>query len=482
MAEQNLGDIRPLYLNGQWFREGDPLDVTNPATGETFARVATIDRAGVGKALDDAQGAWADWRKLTGQQRGVYLNKIADAVQSRTEEIARTITLENGKPLPQSRGEVGMTVDHLRWFAEEARRAYGRVVPQQAPGKRHLVLKYPVGVVAAISPWNFPLVLAVRKLAPALAAGCPVVLKPASATPLCAVQLAEAVHEAEVPPGVFQLVAGKAADIGAEMLENPICRKITFTGSTEVGRILMRGAAEQIKKLSLELGGHAPVLVFEDADLEQAVDAAMIAKFRNTGQSCIAGNRIYVQRTVFEPFVEKFVEEAKTLKVGNGLDDGVDIGPLIDQAALDNALGQIEQAKQNGAKVLCGGQRWENGEGFFLEPTVLVDTPDETECMNEESFAPLAPVVVFDEEEEAIRRANDTRYGLAAYVLTRDLGRAWRVAEALEAGTVGVNEGAPATSQCPFGGMKQSGVGRELGTEGLDAYLETKHVSFGGID
>jgi len=482
MAEQNLGDIRPLYLNGQWFHGGDPLDVTDPATGETFAQVATTDRAGVGKALDDAQDAWEGWRKLTGQQRGVYLNKIADAVQNRAEEIARTITLENGKPLPQSRGEVGMTVDHFRWFAEEARRAYGRVVPQQAPGRRHLVLKYPVGVVGAISPWNFPLVLAVRKLAPALAAGCPVVLKPASATPMCAVQLAEAVHEAELPPGVFQLVAGKAVEIGAEMLENPICRKITFTGSTEVGRVLMRGAAEQIKKLSLELGGHAPVLVFEDVDLDAAVDAAMIAKFRNTGQSCIAGNRIYVQRNVSEPFVEKFVEKAKALKVGNGLEDGVDIGPLIDQAALDNALGQIEQAKQNGATVLCGGQRWEGGEGFFLEPTVLVDVPEEVECMNEESFAPLAPVVVFDEEDEAIRRANDTRYGLAAYVLTRDLGRAWRVAEALEAGTVGVNEGAPATSQCPFGGMKQSGLGRELGTEGLDAYLETKHVSFGGID
>jgi len=254
MAEQNLGDIRPLYLNGQWFHGGDPLDVTDPATGETFAQVATTDRAGVGKALDDAQDAWEGWRKLTGQQRGVYLNKIADAVQNRAEEIARTITLENGKPLPQSRGEVGMTVDHFRWFAEEARRAYGRVVPQQAPGRRHLVLKYPVGVVGAISPWNFPLVLAVRKLAPALAAGCPVVLKPASATPMCAVQLAEAVHEAELPPGVFQLVAGKAVEIGAEMLENPICRKITFTGSTEVGRVLMRGAAEQIKKLSLELG------------------------------------------------------------------------------------------------------------------------------------------------------------------------------------------------------------------------------------
>jgi len=482
MAEQNASNIRPLYLNGQWFRGGDPLDVSDPATGETFARVATTDRAGVGKALDDAQDAWEGWRKLTGQQRGVYLNKIADAVQSRSEEIARTITLENGKPLPQSRGEVGMTVDHLRWFAEEARRAYGRVVPQQAPGKRHLVLKYPVGVVGAISPWNFPLVLAVRKLAPALAAGCPVVLKPASATPLCAVQLAEAVHEAELPPAVFQLVAGKAAEIGAEMLENPTCRKITFTGSTEVGRILMRGAADGIKKLSLELGGQAPVLVFEDADLEKAVEAAMIAKFRNTGQSCIAGNRIYVQRTVLEPFIDRFVEQAKSLKVGNGLDDDVDIGPLIDQAALDNALGQIEQAKQNGATVLCGGQRWAGGEGFFLEPTVLIDVPEDVECMNEESFAPLAPVVAFDEEDEAIRRANDTRYGLAAYVLTRDLGRAWRVAEALEAGTVGVNEGAPATSQCPFGGMKQSGVGRELGTEGLDAYLETKHVSFGGID
>ncbi len=477
-----MNDTRPLYLNGRWTQGDGSLDVVNPATGDAFARVATIDREGVRRAFDHAQKAWPDWRKLTGRQRGVYLHKIADRLEDRSEEVARTMTLENGKPLPQSFGEVAMAVDHLRWFAEEARRAYGRVVPPQAEGKRHLVLKYPIGVVGAISPWNFPLVLAIRKVAPALAAGCPVVLKPASATPLCAVHLAEAVHEAELPRGVFQLVAGKATEIGAEMLENPNCRKISFTGSTEVGRALMRGAAEQIKKLSLELGGHAPVLVFGDVNLEQAVDVAMVVKFRNTGQTCIAGNRIYVQRSVYESFVERFVDKARSLKIGNGLDDGVEIGPLIDQSALDHAIAQIEQAQQCGAKVLCGGRRWESGKGFFLEPTVLADVPEEAECMKEESFAPLAPIVAFDEEDEAIRRANDTRYGLAAYLLSRDMARVWRVTEALEAGTIGVNEGAPATSQCPFGGMKQSGMGRELGTEGLDAYLETKHVSFGGID
>lgn len=482
MTEQTANDTRPLYLNGQWVRGDGSLDVIDPATGEVFAAVATTGRAGVHEAFGHAQEAWAAWRKLTGQQRGVYLNRIADRLEERSEEVARAMTRENGKPLPQSRGEVAMTVDHLRWFAEEARRAYGRVVPQQAEGKRHLVLKYPIGVVGAISPWNFPLVLAIRKVAPALAAGCPVVLKPASATPLSSVHLAEAVHDAELPPGVFQLVAGKASEIGAEMLENPMCRKISFTGSTEVGRLLMQGGAEQIKKLSLELGGHAPVIVFEDVDLDQAVDVVMLAKFRNNGQTCIAGNRIYVQRSIFEPFVERFVEKTRSLKMGSGLDDGVEMGPLIDQSALDHAIAQIEQAQQNGAKVLCGGRRREGGKGYFLEPTVLTDVPEDAECMTEESFAPLAPVVVFDEEDEVIRRANDTRYGLAAYLLTRDMARAWRVAEALEAGTVAVNEGSPATSQCPFGGMKQSGVGRELGTEGMDAYLETKHVAFGGID
>ena len=375
-----------------------------------------------------------------------------------------------------------MTIDHLQWFAEEARRAYGRVVPQQAPGKRHLVLKQSVGVVGAIAPWNFPLVLAVRKVAPALAAGCPVVLKPASATPLSSVMLAEVVHEAELPAGVFQLVAGKAREIAAEMFANRHCRKVTFTGSTEVGRELMRNAADDVTKLSLELGGHAPLIVFEDADLEQAVDGALIAKFRNTGQSCIAANRVYVHESIFDEFLNSFTEKAKQLKDGDGFADAVEIGPLIDEESLNIALSHIEDARRQGGRVHCGGQRWSGAEGYFLEPTVLADMPEDSLCMNEETFAPIAPILPFSDESEAISKANENKYGLAAYFFTRDLARTWRVAEALEAGTVGVNDTVPATSQCPFGGMKQSGLGRELGVDGMEAYLETKHVSFAGIE
>jgi len=471
--------IRPLYLNGKWVEPPDSLDVVNPATGEVFASVGTVGRDLVSRALTDAAHAWRQWRKLTGSQRGTYLLKIADALGKRAEEIARTITLENGKPLAQSRGEVAMAVDHLRWFAGEAERAYGRIVPNQVEGKRHLVIRTSVGVVAAITPWNFPLVLAVRKVAPALAAGCPVVLKPARATPLSALLLAEAVHEVGLPAGVFQLVVGQSTEIGAEMLENPLCRKITFTGSIEVGKQLIRQAGDSVKKLSLELGGHAPVLVFEDADLNQAVNGTLIAKFRNTGQSCIAANRIYVQRSISDKFIQALVEGANQLKVGNGLDEGVEIGPLIDEKALCRALEHIEQAKRLGAKVLCGGKRWQGNAGYFLEPTILTDVPEEALCMREETFAPAIPVCIFDEEEQAIEKANATEYGLASYAFTRDLSRMWRLAESLEAGTIGINDTVPATSQCPFGGLKQSGWGRELGMEGLDAFLETKHISLG---
>ena len=472
-------DIRRLYLNGKWIEPQDPLAVVNPATTEVFAHVGTVPRERVAQALRDAAAAWPAWRNTPGRERGRCLWRIADVLERRGEEMARTITLENGKPLAQSRGEVAMTVDHLRWFAGEAQRGYGRVAPQQAGGKRHLVLRVPVGVVGAIAPWNFPLVLAVRKVGAALAAGCPVVLKPASATPLSAVLLAEAVDEVGLPPGVFQLVAGRSADIGAEMLENPLCRKITFTGSTAVGQDLIRGAAATVTKLSLELGGHAPVLVFEDADLGQAVQGTIIAKFRNTGQSCIAANRVDVQRSIADRFIPALVEAARKLKVGDGFEEGVEIGPLINEAGLKQALEHVKQAKSLGAQVLCGGKRWTGGRGYFLEPTVLTDVPADARCMREETFAPVAPVCVFDDEAEAIRAANATEYGLAAYAFTRDLSRMWRLAESLEAGTVGINDTVPATSQCPFGGFKQSGWGRELGLEGLDAFLETKHISLG---
>ena len=466
------------YLNGRWHEPGQPIDITNPATGALLARCGTVDRATVRQALADASAAWPAWRNLSARDRGGYLLRLADMLQRRGEELARTITLENGKPLAQSRAEVAISVDHLRWFAAEGERAYGRIVPHQVPGKRHFVLRVPIGVVGAIAPWNFPLMLPMRKVGPALAAGCPVVLKPASATPLSAILFAQAVHEVGLPPGVFQLVVGRAADIAAELLENPLCRKITFTGSTEVGRQLIRGAADQITKLSLELGGHAPLLVFEDADLEQAVQGTLAAKFRNTGQSCIAANRIYVQRSISAKFLDLLVARTRALKIGNGLEDDVDIGPLIDRRGLEQAVEQIRHAVAAGARVLCGGGPWSGDlPGCFLEPTILVDVPADTLCMCEETFAPVLPVAVFDTEDEALRLANATRYGLAAYAFTRDLSRAWRLAETLEAGTVCINESVPATSPCPFGGLKQSGWGRELGQEGLDAFLETKHVS-----
>ena len=468
----------PVYLNGDWLVTEESIPVTNPATEEAIARMSVVDQAHVAQAIRDAHAAFAGWRQLTAKARGEFLHKLAHELERRRDEIARTITLENGKPLAQSQGEVAMTVDHLHWFAEEGRRGYGRIIPHQADGKRNLVIKTPIGVVAAISPWNFPLVLSVRKIAPALAAGCPVILKPASHTPLCNVAFADACDAAKLPKGVFQLVAGRASEISQEFLENPLVRKITFTGSTEVGQKLISGAAAQVKPLSLELGGLAPVLVFDDADLEKAVDCAMLAKFRNTGQSCIAANRIYVQRGTYEPFVNRFVEKTKALKVGDGLEPGVEIGPLIDEAGVKKAIEHIEDAVAKGARLLCGGHRLKR-KGLFIEATVLADVPEQGLCMKEETFAPIAAIAPFETEAEAIARANAAPFGLSAYAFTRDLNRALRLMEAIEAGMIGINDGLPTTSNAPFGGVKQSGWGRELGSEGLDAFLETKHVSIG---
>ncbi|MHB1674340.1 MAG: NAD-dependent succinate-semialdehyde dehydrogenase [Acidobacteriaceae bacterium] len=470
-----------VYLNGQWVVTDHEIEIVNPATEQVFAKVFTVHRDHVQMALEAAAAAFPSWRARTAKERGILLHRVADGLLRRRDEIAHTITLENGKPLAQSKGEVDMAEDHLRWFAEEARHSYGRTIPQQVQGKRHLVVKTPVGVVGAIAPWNFPLVLSVRKVAPALAAGCPVILKPASQTPLCAIALAECMEAAGVPNGVFQLAIGNAAMIADAFLTNPICRKISFTGSTKVGQELIRGAATHVRPLSLELGGHAPVLIFDDCDLDRAVQETIIAKFRNTGQSCIAANRIYVQKTIHEEFLHKFVAAVGRLKTGNGLKDGMDVGPMIGQHALDEALLQIEDAVKHGGKVLAGGQRLAEERGYFLEPTVIDGVQDTALCMREETFAPIAPVVVFDTEEEAIERANCSPYGLSAYAMTRDIGRMFRLSEQIEAGTLGINDGAPSTSQSPFGGVKQSGWGRELGSEGLEAFLETKHVSIGGV-
>jgi succinate-semialdehyde dehydrogenase / glutarate-semialdehyde dehydrogenase len=468
----------PLYLNGEWVISGPFIEVHNPANGEALARVSTVDRPTVAQVVQHAHEAFKAWRKQTGKARGAFLHRIADELEERSAEIARLISLENGKPLAQSAGEVAFSVDHLRWFAEEARRAYGRIVPPQVDGKRHLIIKTPMGVVGAISPWNFPLVLAVRKVAPALAAGCTVVLKPSELTPLCAHAFAECVAAAQLPNGVFQLVLGAAPEIGQEFLSNPLCRKLTFTGSTEVGRLLIAGAAQTIKPLSLELGGHAPVLVFDDIELERAVEGALIAKIRNNGQSCIAANRLYVQRSIYDKFLELFVARIQALKVGDGFAPGVEVGPLIDASGLQKALAHVENAAELGARVLCGGKR-RGEQGYFIEPTVLADVPKEALCMGEETFAPIAPVCAFDTEEEAIELANASPYGLSAYAFTGNLDRAFRLMEALEAGMVGINDGVPSTSNCPFGGVKQSGWGRELGLEGMEAFLETKHISLG---
>lgn len=466
----------PLYLDGAFVDTGSAWEVINPALGEPFARVAVIDRPRLAQAIASAHAAFAGWRQLTAKARGEYLRHMAAELERRREDVARLLSSENGKPLAQSLAEIAMTVDHLQWFAEEGRRAYGRIIPPQVEGKRHLVIKTPIGVVGAISPWNFPLVLAVRKVAPALAAGCPVVLKPARHTPLCCLAFAECAAAAQLPPGVLQVVCGPSDEFGQEFLSNPLCRKITFTGSTEVARTLIQQAAASIKPLSLELGGNGPLLVFEDADLDRAVEGALLAKMRNTGQTCIAANRIYAQRSVYEAFLQKFVARVRSLKAGEYSEPGVEIGPLINPAALENALALVREAVAQGARLLCGGRRLDR-PGYFFEPAVLADVPAGSRCLHEEIFAPLAPVCPFDTEEDAVRLANDTPYGLSAFVFTRDLSRAFRMGEQVEAGMIGINDGVPTTSNAPFGGVKQSGWGRELGSEGLEAFLETKHLS-----
>lgn len=470
----------PVYLNGSFVLTERSFEVKNPAADVAFARMSAVGPAEVIQAIRDSHSAFGGWRALTAKARGEFLLKIAAEIERRSDEIARTMTSENGKPLAQSVGEVAMSVDHLRWFAEEGRRGYGRIIPPQADGKRNLVVKTPIGVVGAISPWNFPLLLAVRKIAPALAAGCTLILKPASYTPLSAVAFAEACAAVKLPPGVFQLVTGSASVIAREFFDSPLVRKVTFTGSTEVGRQLIESAARTIKPLSLELGGLAPVLVFDDANLECAVDGTMLAKFRNSSQACIAANRVYVQRGIYDRFISRLAEKTAAMKVGDGFEPDVSISTLIDEKAVENAAKQVQDALSRGARLICGGKRLERS-GHFFEPTVLADVPDSSLCMREESFAPIAPVTPFDTEAEAVARANDTSYGLSAYAFTADLNRAFRLMESLEAGMIGLNDGVPTTSNAPFGGVKQSGWGRELGSEGLEAFLETKHISIGGV-
>jgi succinate-semialdehyde dehydrogenase/glutarate-semialdehyde dehydrogenase len=473
--------LKRMYIDGKWTAadNGRTLGVINPATEEVIDEIAYGGRDETRRALEAAQRAMPAWMKLTAWDRAKVLKKTADLMRDRLDALARTLTMEQGKPLAESRAELLHSADTFEWFAEEGKRAYGQVIPNSQPGKRHITVKHAVGVVGAISPWNFPITLQSRKIAPALAAGCTVVSKPASQTPLSLVQVFECMIEAGLPPGVASLVMGPAQEIADEFMENPICRKISFTGSTEVGKQLMRGAADQVKRISLELGGHAPLIVFPDADPEAVAKAAVIGKFRNNGQVCIAPSRFFVHKDVEKKFTEAAVEFARNLKLGNGLEPGTEIGPMFEKRAMDQAIALVEDAKRNGAKVLTGGKRSTRFErGYFFEPTVLAGLSPKARILTDEPFAPVMPLLDFSKLDEVIHAANNTRYGLAAYVFTNDLTVAWRMAEGLEAGIICINDPVPAVPQCPFGGMKESGLGRELAHEGLEAYLETKYVSF----
>ncbi len=470
------------YIGGEWISSDgmEQVAVKDPATGEIVGEYARGTREHVRLAVESAHAAFAGWSGRTARDRARLLLEAAARLRGQVEELARSVTRESGKPLPESRGEVEGAAAHFEWFAEEGCRAYGRIVPPAAEGKRHLVIRVPVGVVGCIAPWNFPLVLWARKVAPALAAGCTVVARGASQTTLCTMQAMDCIHDL-FPPGVLNLVTGEAREVSAELLSNPLCRKVSFTGSTSAGRELLRRGADSIAHLSLELGGHAPAIVFPDADLETAVNGIMGAKFRNGGRSCIAVSRVYLHRDVAEDLTQRLVRATAALKVGNGLDSGVDVGPLIDEKAVDSFLDHVENAVSHGARIECGGRQRLTGEpydaGHFVAPTVLSGVADDMLCMCDETFGPLLPIAVFDTLDEVVERANDSPYGLAAYAFTSDLETAFAMGERLEAGTIGINDPVPSTTIAPFGGVKQSGIGRECGAEGLDAFLETKHLS-----
>ncbi|MBV7539160.1 NADP-dependent succinate-semialdehyde dehydrogenase [Duganella sp. sic0402] len=470
------------YINGEWTDadSGKTLPVTNPATGEQIGAVPVMGAAETRRAIDAANAAWPAWRKKTAGERARILRKWNDLILENTDDLALLMTAEQGKPLSESRGEVAYGASFIEWFGEEAKRVSGETLASPWTDRRLLVTKEPIGVCAAITPWNFPIAMITRKAGPALAAGCPMVLKPAEATPFCALALAELAGRAGVPPGVFSVVTGKSKDIGGEMTSNPIVRKLSFTGSTAVGRLLMEQSAPTIKKLSLELGGNAPFIVFDDADLDAAVEGAIASKFRNAGQTCVCANRIYVQDGVYEAFAQKLVAAVQKLKVGNGVEEGVTQGPLIDEKAVQKVEQHIADALSKGGRLLLGGQRHVLGHSFF-QPTVIADISNDMLVAGEETFGPLAPLFRFKTDEEAVALANDTEFGLASYFYSRDVGRIWRVAEGLESGIVGINTGLISTEAAPFGGVKQSGLGREGSHLGIDDYLVVKYICLGGI-
>ncbi len=470
------------YIAGQWCDAdgGATISVTNPATGETLGSVPKMGAAETRRAIEAANAAWPEWRKKPAKTRAAILRKWNDLILANADDLAALMTAEQGKPLSESKGEITYAASFIEWFGEEAKRIAGETLASPWPDKRVVVTREPIGVSAAITPWNFPSAMITRKAGPALAAGCPMVVKPAELTPFSALALAVLAERAGIPPGVFSVITGASREIGGEMTSNPLVRKLSFTGSTAVGRLLMEQSAPTIKKLSLELGGNAPFIVFDDADLDAAVEGAIASKYRNAGQTCVCANRIYVQDGVYNSFASKLVEAVRKLKVGNGADDGVTQGPLIEEKAVLKVEEHIADALGKGARLLLGGKRHELGHSFF-QPTVLADVGADMLVAREETFGPLAPLFRFKTDEEAVALANDTEFGLAAYFYSRDIGRIWRVAEGLESGMVGVNTGLISTETAPFGGVKQSGLGREGSTHGIDDYLVIKYICMGGI-
>ena len=470
------------YINGVWSDadNGETIPVTNPATGETIGTVPLMGTTETRRAIAAANAAWKSWRRKTAKERSVVLRKWNDLMLANADDLALIMTLEQGKPLAEAKGEITYAASFIEWFAEEGKRAGGDTIPSTSPNNRIVVIKEPIGVCAAITPWNFPAAMITRKVGPALAAGCPMVLKPAESTPFSALALAVLAERAGVPAGVFSVVTGAARVIGAEMTSNPIVRKLTFTGSTGVGRLLMEQCAPTIKKLSLELGGNAPFIVFDDADLDAAVEGAMASKYRNAGQTCVCANRLYVQAGVYDAFAEKLVAAVAKLKVGDGQQEGVTQGPLIDQKAVEKVEQHIADALSKGARILAGGKRHSLGHSFF-EPTILADVTSDMVVAREETFGPMAPLFRFTTDDEVVAMANDTEFGLASYFYSRDIGRIWRVAEALESGIVGINTGLISTEVAPFGGVKQSGLGREGSKYGIEDYQVIKYLCMGGI-
>lgn len=467
-----------MYINGKWVgNELEKIEVVNPSTQQIVGTVPEGGRKEATLAVDAAHEAFKTWSKKTADERSSLLYRWYELIDENKEEMATLMTKEQGKPYQEAYGEVNYANGFIKWYAEEAKRIYGDTIPASQSDKRIIVQKQPVGVAAVITPWNFPAAMITRKVGPALAAGCTVVIKPAEQTPLTAIMLAELAEEAGIPAGVVNVVTGEASDIGKAWLDDKRVRKLTFTGSTPVGKLLMEGSARTLKKVSLELGGQAPLIVMDDADIDQAVEGAVQSKYRNAGQTCVCSNRMYVHESIAEPFAEKMAKAVENLTVGDGLEEGVTIGPLIDKDAIEKVEKHVEDAKAKGAKIVSGGVRHEKGDLFYT-PTVIMNATEDMLCMTEETFGPVAPIATFKTDEEAIERANNTDFGLAAYVFTKDLSRAFRISEALEYGIVGVNDGVPSTPQAPFGGMKESGIGREGGYYGIEEFLEIKYTSF----